>query len=626
MKNLKSVFTIFLCSYFLFSATAQTIDIGGVERLYLIHVPENLPEGENVPVVIALHYLGCTASQFEAYTLFSDKADQEGFIVVYPQGIDNSWNAGACCDPAVTHNVDDIGFISELIDTLIEEYPIDSGKVFLAGFSNGAILGYALTGLFPERIAGFASVAGILAMEIDPPSNPVPIIHFHALDDNAVNINGMWGYPSVYDLLDDWKTINNITTEPDTFRNDSRVTGILYPSMDSSANILLYISETGGHQWNLNTRLGTTNSIWEFFSTGINKSYASYDTIQEGPRQRDYKIHIPSRFFTSVDKTTKYPLVLAAHGWNSDAAGMEQMTGFSSKANSEDFFVAYLHYVGPPPDLSWNYFMDEDKPDDIGYSKAVINTLRSRFPIDTSSIFAVGFSDGCGLANRLALETKGLINATGTVGGMVAFDPEVETTPVRMMHLHARNDPAVNYSGVRNGSLNYWLSADNCIIIPDTVYNEQEYLGELWKNAENDTMILFYTLPWNQHAWPVKGQSNMQVSATDMIWDFFEHGYAQPDLPPVNALYGQAKDKNFSILYPVPASDEITIEINSQKDENLIVDVIRPDGKRLTTIDLGYIIHGTYHFEYNVSKLPKGFYLLRIKGSTMQATKQFIIE
>ncbi len=604
---------------------AQTIDVNGVERSYLVHVPDNLPEGQDVPVVIALHYLGCTAAAFESLTAFSVKADQEGFIAVYPQGIGNSWNAGECCDPAASDDVDDVGFITELIDTLIEDYPIDSEKVFLAGFSNGAIMGYALASILSEKLAGYAAIGGLLAMDVDPPTHSLPIMHIHALDDGSVNINGMWGYPSVYDLLDDWKTYNGITAEPDTFRNDSRIKGILYPSDDSSANIILYLSETGGHQWNVNSRLGTTNRMWEFFSTGINKTYATYDTIPEGPRQRDFKIHIPNQFFYTVDNTKKYPLILAAHGWNSDANGMEQMTGFSTKANSEGFFVTYLHYVGPPPDLSWNYFMDEAKPDDIGYSKAVIDTMFARFPIDSSMVFVVGFSDGCGLANRLALETDGLINATGTVGGMIAFDESVETNPVRMIHLHAKNDPAVNYSNVRNTALNYWLTANDCTGDPDTVYNEQGYIGEMWKNSENDTMILFYTLPWNQHAWPVNDQTTIKVSATDLIWDFFKTGIAFPDIPPIMTIHKIESDPGFFTLYPNPANDELTIDFTLNQSDKLILQLLQPNGKLVRTIDPGNIPSGSNSYQIDVSGLSDGYYIIRVIGNTVLLSSSFFI-
>jgi polyhydroxybutyrate depolymerase len=625
MKQKSLLLTLFvLC--FSFFVKAQTIDVNGVERSYIIHVPENLPDGQNVPVIIALHYLGSTAAQFESYTSLSLKADYEGFITVYPQGIGNSWNAGMCCDPAASQDVDDISFISNLIDTLIEEYPVDPGKVYLTGFSNGAIMCHALAHILSDKIAGIAAVGGLLAMDVDPPTHPVPIMHIHALDDNSVDIDGMWGYQSVYDLLDEWKTYNGITAEPDTFRNDSRIKGILYSSPDSSANIILYTSETGGHQWNVNARLGTTNRIWEFFSTGINKVPVVYDTIPEGPRKRDYKTYVPARYFSTIDTSIKYPLILAAHGWGGDAASMEAMTGLSSLADSKGFFVAYMHYLGPPPDYSWNYFMNEEKPDDIGYAKAIIDSMFSRFPIDSGKVFAVGFSDGCGMANRLPFETNGLVSATGTVGGMVTFDEGVNTLPVRMIHFHAESDPAVSYNTVRNTKLQYWLDVNGCSAGPDTLLNVKNYYLEAWSTGNQDTVVLFYTLPWSIHAWPVRGTNGMELSASSLMWEFFNTGMAIASITEDPDLSELPRDNSFNVkLIPNPANDILTVEYNLYSEDQLTFQIIQPNGKIVYNSKiLHYQKEGS--FPITVTGLTPGYYLLRISGINTHTTLPLIVE
>jgi len=614
---------LFAVAIHIFSQTL-TIDVGGVEREYILHVPDNLPPGEDVPVVIALHFLGCTASSFEVLTQFSDKADMEGFIAVYPQGISNSWNAGGCCDPAASSGVDDIGFISALIDTLIEEQPVDPEKVFIVGFSNGGIMAYTLASEISDKIAGIAPVGALFMMEENHAANPVPIIHCHALDDASVDINGQWGWLSVADLLDEWKTINGITAEPDTFRDDSRIKGILYPSPDSSANIILYLTETGGHSYTLSSRLGTTNRIWEFFTTQINRAPVPYDTIVEGPRLRDFKIHIPSGYYTAIDTSVKYPLILAAHGWNQNPESMALYTGFNSLANRNDFFVSYLHYVGPPPDLSWNYFMDEEKPDDIGYAKAVIDTLFARFPLDSAKIYAVGFSDGCGLANRLPFETDGLVSATGTVGGMIEFDEEVSTTPVRMIHFHAKNDPSVNYSNVRDNVLNYWLEVNGCSGDPEILVDEQEYLGELWKNAEEENMIIFYSLPLNMHTWPVNGEYNMLLSASDLMWEFFSTGTAVANIPHVSSLNERTADRAVTV-YPSPAKDKLSVKLGLNIEDVSGIQILDLKGNiyRVFSDNLSFGANNT--LELDIADLPAGLYILRIQGVKSMYQEKFLV-
>ena len=602
----------------------KTIIVSGTTRSYLLHVPADLPGGEKVPLVIGLHHLASTSSGFETMTGFSIKADQESFIVAYPQGIGNSWNAGGCCNPAASGNVDDVSFISNLIDTLTKNYQIDSNRVYATGFSNGAMMCYRLASEISSKLAGIAPVGGLLMMNQNLADNPVPIIHFHALDDPSVIFKGMGGYKSVPQLLEDWKTINGIASLPDTFRKENGITGILYASADSSANIILNTSKTGGHNWTINSRLGTTNKIWEFFSTHVNKVDKVYDTVTEGPRQRDYKVHIPNSYYTNVNSTIKYPLVIAAHGWYGTTDIMEQMTGFSSKADANGFFVVYLHYVGPPPGNSWNYFMEGSKPDDIGYAKAVIDTMFARYPIDSGKVFAIGFSDGCGMVNRLSLETKGLIKATGSVGGMVSFDDSVETTPVRMIHFHSKNDPSVPYSGIRNGSLNYWLDVNHCNEDPDTLVNEQSYIGERWRNSDDSTTAIFYTLPWNQHAWPVKNVDNIKLSATDLMWQFFTKGNAVADIPHITAVNEPATDNKMIYFAPNPATDKIFLTMNLQKAEKVYLEVLNLDGQIVLTKEFSYESQGKMSFPIDVHTLSKGCYLFKLRSNNNLTTSKII--
>lgn len=604
---------------------AQTLHIDGTEREYIVHVPQDLPADNPVPLIIALHPLGNNNTTFETMTRFSVLADQEGFIVAYPQGIGNSWNVGVCCSPAMDQDVDDIAFISLLIDTLIGSYPVDTGSVYLAGFSNGALLAYTLASEISDKIDGIAAVGGLLAQDENHASHAMPIIHIHALYDGAVHFDGEFGFPGVDSLLNNWRAINGIVAEPDTFRNDGGVKGILHRSPDNKSNILLYTSETGDHAWTISSRLGTTKRIWEFFTTGVNKPYILEDTIPEGPRQRDYLIHVPSGYIQSVDENSRYPLIVAAHGWDQNAQYMEELTGFSTLADSKGFFVTYLHYVGPPPDTSWNYFMEEGKPDDIGYAKAVIDTLFARFPIDSNKVYGVGFSDGCGLTDRLPFETNGLVSAIGTVAGMITFDPEVTTSPVRMIHFHARNDPYVNYGNVRNTNLNYWLEVDDCENTPDTLLNVAGYQAEVFTNAAGDSSILFYTLPWSYHDWPVNDGNSMKLSASKLMWKFFDTGMAIADISenPPESLHGTQAGTSL-LLYPNPASDQIHLQCDLCMDDKLLIRLYQTDGREI------YSCRREVRAGRQVLTLPlpirvQGYYLLSVEGNALRKTVSFTI-
>ena len=110
----------------------QTLSYRGIDRSYVVRLP-GVPSSPDrrVPLVLVLHGGGGDAANAEAMTGFTDKARQEGFIVVYPEGTGRferkllTWNAGHCCGHAMQHQVDDVGFIRALIDRLLEDYPVD---------------------------------------------------------------------------------------------------------------------------------------------------------------------------------------------------------------------------------------------------------------------------------------------------------------------------------------------------------------------------------------------------------------------------------------------------------------------------------------------------------------------
>src|SRR5690348_4855846 len=105
------------------------MNVDGRTRDFLLNLPPDYYDTSGFPLVIVLHGFGGSASQAECDYGVTDKANTERFIVVYPEGIQSngpahlhSWNAGSCCPVASTNNVDDVDFISLLIDKLIADY------------------------------------------------------------------------------------------------------------------------------------------------------------------------------------------------------------------------------------------------------------------------------------------------------------------------------------------------------------------------------------------------------------------------------------------------------------------------------------------------------------------------
>ncbi|NBP67916.1 MAG: phospholipase, partial [Cytophagia bacterium] len=177
-----------------------SITVDHLNRTYLANVPANRADN-SLALVIVLHGGGGSAAQCERSYGWTAKSAAEQFMVVYPDGVASNkplklrtWNAGRCCDYASQMNIDDVKFLSELIDHLSSRYPINRKSVFVTGMSNGAMMAYRLACEIPEKITAIAAVSGTL-MTTQPcqPSRATPILHIHSELDTRVPLAGGTG-------------------------------------------------------------------------------------------------------------------------------------------------------------------------------------------------------------------------------------------------------------------------------------------------------------------------------------------------------------------------------------------------------------------------------------------------
>ncbi len=176
----------------------------GRTRLYRTYVPANLPDGPR-PVLLAFHGGTGWGKQFERNSGFDELAEANGFLVVYPDGIgsgadettNRTWNGGECCGAAARNNIDDVGFVAQLLATLEADYAIDTTRVFAAGHSNGGILSYRLACELSDRIVAVGLQAGTLGVDECSPSSPVSLLHLHGAADTNLPIDGGRGLDSI---------------------------------------------------------------------------------------------------------------------------------------------------------------------------------------------------------------------------------------------------------------------------------------------------------------------------------------------------------------------------------------------------------------------------------------------
>lgn len=273
------------------------LEAGGRPRSYLVHLPPQAISGP-LPVVISLHGGGGNAQQHRQSSGMDSAADRDGYIAVYPNGSGRlaerllTWNAGSCCAHVRTQGVDDVGFISALIDDLGRRATIDSRRIYIVGHSNGGMMAHRLGEELPERIAAIASVAGAHMPAISS-GRAVPVLHIHSVDDPRALYYGGLGtpfpltgsrvlHPSVDATLSAWIQRNgcNSTAFEREFRESGGHTARLLVNGNcrDGTEVALWKLTGAGHGWpgarsNMEALLGpatkvidANTEIWRFFS------------------------------------------------------------------------------------------------------------------------------------------------------------------------------------------------------------------------------------------------------------------------------------------------------------------------------------------------------------------------
>lgn len=221
---------------------------GGRAREYLIYVPRGYDNRKPVPLVFNFHGNTMTAPQQRDLSGMNALADSKGFVAVYPQGISNGWNAGACCGEAQTSNVDDVGFTRAMLKAVQERACIDPQRIYAAGFSNGGRMTYRLGCEMADVFAGLAPVAGTKSfpdLRNSPgcmPAKPISLIDFMGSADSRVEAQ-----PG---QIKEWIAFNGCTdtTPMETHRMGQHVCST-YSQCKEGTSVTFCVVDGGGHCW-----------------------------------------------------------------------------------------------------------------------------------------------------------------------------------------------------------------------------------------------------------------------------------------------------------------------------------------------------------------------------------------
>jgi polyhydroxybutyrate depolymerase len=239
------------------SATTGTIVSSGEKREYLLDVPKSYNGTKPTPLVISLHTAISWPSSSMAISQWNLVADENGFIVVYPEGTGRGPKSWEMTGSETPSRMPDVIFISELIDKLVASYNIDKTRIYANGMSNGGGMAFVLSCTMSDRIAAVGMVSAGLYPEwswcID--HRPVPVIAFHGTADPICPYNGgpskLGGgtFPNVPGFMANWSRRNQCGPNPIESAIAADVTRLQYADCADNAGVVLYTVEGEGHQW-----------------------------------------------------------------------------------------------------------------------------------------------------------------------------------------------------------------------------------------------------------------------------------------------------------------------------------------------------------------------------------------
>lgn len=288
MKNIYLTCLFVFASFCSFGQlTTESWGFDGLTRQYKQYVPAVYDGNEAVPLIISLHGLGDNMANFSQVG-FHQVADTANVIVVTPQAIVDplvtqsaAWNSGAgFATISLNPDVEDVGFINAVIDTISAHYNIDQSRIYATGFSMGGFMSNRLACELNNRIAAIASVAGTVGGTLTcTPGQEVSVCHFHGTGDTQVGYgtagggvqNNTWG-SNAPDWITFWNSNNgcsNITLEgqfPNTAGDGYSVEYVEYAGCMNNSRVVHYKVNNADHVWLFpNNDVFYTVEIWKFF-------------------------------------------------------------------------------------------------------------------------------------------------------------------------------------------------------------------------------------------------------------------------------------------------------------------------------------------------------------------------
>jgi polyhydroxybutyrate depolymerase len=250
--------------------------------------------------------------------------------------------------------------------------------------------------------------------------------------------------------------------------------------------------------------------------------------VTSAGQERSFLLHIPPGYQPGV----ALPLVLNLHGLGSSAAEQARLSGMSDLADRQDFVVVYPQGRGAP--AAWYIGTGLQATEDVRYLRDLIDFLLARMSIDAGRIYATGYSNGGGMANRLGCALSDRLAAIASVSGAYLQHGSCPPgRPLPVLAFHGTADAIVPYGGdsilpAVHDWAEAWAARNGCDEAPAVENLEGGTAVETWSGCQAGARVVLYTIDGGGHTWPGSGLARLQnaaappLPATELIWNFFE--------------------------------------------------------------------------------------------------------
>jgi polyhydroxybutyrate depolymerase len=545
----------------------DTLVYDGLDRTFNVYVPSSYDAAQPAPLVIALHSSGSSGRSLEILSGLDAMAEEQGFIVAYPNSADVAWNDGRISNgwlPGVPET-DDVGFINALIDHLEETYAVDPAHVYLVGHSTGGVMAYRLACQTPERFAKIA-VVGAMPWNFITDSctgDPVSLLMIWGAQDGIYPLDGR-DIPketpedpdlrilSIEESLNFWSEHNGCDSAQ-TFEDTHSV---IYSACENNTTLGLYEIEGSSNNWpragdyQLNqTEIDASRVVGTFFSDGDWQSLLAAEP-ETGPYiPRSYTVYVPP----SYDPDQPTPVVIGLHGRPGTGSGFAYQ--FNGKALADENNVIFAYPDGL--NHEWNYVrgtpgFEVYDVDDVEFLRQMVDDLAEDLNIDRDRLYVTGFSNGGFMTQRAACEAGDTFAAFAVIGASLFPGFEdicADQPPVPIMFIHGTEDTSIPWEGTSYGetvmslsvpdTVIFWALHDGCdpdltdySVVPDTEgIPDLEVYRYTFGGCAEGTDVVFYAVEGGGHNIPGTpdrfegewaGQSTADINASREIWSFFE--------------------------------------------------------------------------------------------------------